>query len=59
MSLHTSLSATTRVQVSFEQKLPLLCIADSTFSGNYAGEYGSNVLAPKGDPTANWNTGLN
>jgi hypothetical protein len=35
--------------------LPLLLT--DIHAGNYAGEYDKNVLAPKDQPTADWNTG--
>ncbi|EME47364.1 hypothetical protein DOTSEDRAFT_69335 [Dothistroma septosporum NZE10] len=36
---------------------PVFTVCNYKNPGNYAGEYGANVLQPLGHPTANWNTG--
>lgn len=37
---------------------PYFTVCNYKGPGNYAGEYGANVLKPKGESTANWNSGL-
>lgn len=53
---HTSLSATTRTQVS---RCARNC-SDLRLmgAGNYANEYAANVLQPKGEQSASWDFGL-